>query len=43
MAFAALVPNNFGREVEDLIGSVYADHQAVAQMRAQMNGGDVQG
>ena len=43
MAFAALVPNNFGREVEDLIRSVYADHQAVAQMRAQMNGSDAEG
>jgi hypothetical protein len=42
MAFAALVPNNFGRQVEDLISSVYADHQAVAQMRAQMNRSDAE-
>ena len=43
MAFAALVPNNYGRDVEGLIGSVYADHQAVAQMRAQMSGSDTEG
>ena len=35
MAFAALVPNNYGRDVEGLISSVYSDHQAVAQMRQQ--------
>ena len=36
MAFAALVPNNYGREVEGLIESVHSDHRAVAEMRAQM-------
>jgi len=36
MAFAALVPNNYGREVAGLIDSVHSDHQAVAEMKAQM-------
>jgi len=36
MAFAALVPNNYGREISGLIDSVHSDHQAVAEMKAQM-------
>ena len=35
MAFAAAVPNNWSRQVHDLISDVYADHEAVAAMREQ--------
>eukprot|EP00890_Picochlorum_soloecismus_P004384 jgi/Picsp_1/4947/NSC_02311-R1_protein len=35
MAFAAAVPNNWGRVIEELIEDVHADHLAVAAMRAQ--------
>ena len=40
MAFAAAVPNNWGRVMEELIRDVHADHLAVAAMRAQQQQGD---
>ncbi|KAI8110807.1 hypothetical protein M9434_004381 [Picochlorum sp. BPE23] len=40
MAFAAAVPNNYGRIVQELIDDVHADHAAVAAMRAEMRTND---
>lgn len=40
MAFAAAVPNNWGRVMEELIRDVHSDHLAVAAMRAQQQQAD---
>ena len=43
MAFAALVPNNYGRVIQDLIDDVHADHAAVAAMRKMQQQGEQEG